>query len=113
SPGGQPSVNIPGIDLASVVPSAAGGPALASGAILPGTLTSALDDAGARSGLNAQLANIAVAGGLVAAHSVASNLTTGASSTVATATRTVNVDAVTVLDLGALLNALGIDLGKL
>ena len=113
TPGGQPSVAIPGLDLATVVPPTAGGPALATGALLPGTLTSALDDAGARSGLSAQLAKLALAGGLVSAQSAASNVTTAASSTVANATRSVKVDAVSVLDLGALLNALGIDLAKL
>src|SRR4051812_32939206 len=74
TPGGQPSVAIPGLDLATVVPATAGGPALAAGALLPGTLSSALDDAGARSGLSAQLAKLALAGGLVSAQSVASNV---------------------------------------
>src|SRR5204862_6445556 len=62
TPGGQPSVAIPGLDLGTVVPTAAGGPTLAAGKVLPGALTSALDDAGARSGLNAQLAKVALAG---------------------------------------------------
>lgn len=113
SPGGTGSVTSTVVDLSNpatgvVVPA----PVLA-GSVSPATLTSAVDADGARSSLANSLANVAAAGGLVSAQSVASTLATTASATRSNAGRVIGADSVAVLDFGALLDGLGLTLADL
>jgi hypothetical protein len=109
-PGGQPEVNATSLNLAAPgVPVPANIGNIISGTLNTANLKSAVDANGARSSLNESLNSLAVAGGLLGANAVSS--TSGADSAAAnsSSTRAVNVDAITVLDLGAVLDGLGID----
>jgi hypothetical protein len=113
-PGGSPEVTISSVDLANpggVVP--AGLPNVLGGTLNAGKLTSAVDAAGARSTLTESLTNLSVAGGLLNATGISSASGTDAASAASSSTRSAKVDAVTVLDLGALLDGLGIPLSSL
>jgi LPXTG-motif cell wall-anchored protein len=119
APGGVSPVTGPAINLASLVPTSvlsgllpvAG--ALVSGSLIPVGLTSSITDGVAKSGLNLNLADLGLVGGLVSVHAVDSTLGAAASSATADGSRLINVDAVSVLNLGALLKGLGIDLKNL
>ena len=112
SPGGQPSVAGPGLDLSSI-----GGVSLPvsllDGVLTPAALTSAVDTTGAHSALTSSLANISLVGGLVKAAGLESKLGTSAATANADGSRTIKAGAINVLDLGALLNGLGIPLAAL
>jgi hypothetical protein len=106
SPGGKPSVEVPGVTLPT--------PALvASGSIDPAKLTATLTDGTAASSLTAGVSNLGLLGGLVAAQGLSSTLGTHSASADSVSTRSVRVGAVTVLDLSALLSGLGIKLSDL
>lgn len=113
SPGGTSSVTSTLIDLSNPATGVAVPASVLSGAVAPATLTSAVDADGARSALENSLSNLAVAGGLVSAESVASTLSTTANATKANAGRLIGTDAVAVLDFGALLDGLGLTLADL
>src|SRR5688500_7320866 len=88
---------------------AAGVPAaVATGVPTPAKLCSAVDANGARSNLDTTLADLSVVGGLVTVDAVSSTMGAGSASTSADGSRAVSVDAVTVLDLGALLQGIGL-----
>ncbi len=86
---------------------------LSTGQILPAGLTAVVDDLGARGGLTAGLANLGLVAGLLSVDSVSLNGATDAASAATEAVQGVTVDAVTVLDLSALLSMLGISLTDL
>jgi hypothetical protein len=112
SPGGQPSVTGPGLNLSSI-----GGVALPvsllGGVLDPASLTSGVDANGAHSALNSSLSNISLVGGLIKAAGLESKLGTSAATADADGSRTIKAGAINVLDLGALLNGLGIPLAEL
>lgn len=85
----------------------------ATGVVTPAKLCSAVDTAGARSNLDTTLANLAAVGGLVSADSLRSTMGAASSADNAEGSRAVRVDAVSVLDLGALLQGLGLNLSDL
>lgn len=91
---------------------AALGPVL-SGNVDAGKVTASLTDGVAASGLNASLSDIKAVGGLVSLGSLKSTLESASSGATSTATRGASVSNVTVLDLGALLQGLGLPLGQL
>jgi hypothetical protein len=107
-PNGQGSANGLAVDLGTTL----GHPEIVSGTVSPASLTADLTQ-GAHSSVDVSLANLSLAGGLINAQSVASKLGTGAAADASSATRTVNIGAVSVLDLGALLKGLGINLADL
>ena len=97
------------IDLASVPQPAP----LLSGTVNAASLSSLVDSSGAHSTMNATLANVAVAAGIAKIDSASVDIGSIASSTQSSASRTVTVNGVTVLDLRALLQMVGLDLNKL
>ena len=80
---------------------------------LAATLSSIVDSAGARSGLDATLTNVGVAGGLLSIPSGGAGLDTNAASTSASASRLISIPSIEVLNLGAVLEALGLPLEAL
>ncbi|MEY2418577.1 MAG: hypothetical protein QOG90_1257 [Actinomycetota bacterium] len=112
TPGGQPSVAGPGLNLSSI-----GGVALPvsllGGVLDPASLTSGVDANGAHSALTSSLGDISLVGGLVKAAGLSSTLGTSAASSNADGSRTIKAGTINVLDLGALLNGLGIPLAEL
>ncbi len=115
TPGGSPESSLAGVDLTSgiaAIPGVAVPAAVATGS-LDATLRSVLDGATARSSMDAAISNLGLAGGLVSAEGLASTLATGAGAAQADGTRSVDVGAINVLDLGALLNGLGMILADL
>ena len=114
SPGGAGSVDGPGLNLGTL----AGlnlpvGPALLGGLLSPAKLTSAVDATGAKSGLTSGLGNVNLVGGLISATGLTSVLGTNAKGSVADGSRTMKAGSINVLDLGALLNGLGLPLENL
>ena len=106
SPGGQPSVEVPGVSLPT--------PALvASGTVDPAKLTATLTNGVAASSLSAGVSNLGLIGGLVSAQGLSSTLGTQSAQADSTSTRSVRVGTVTVLDLSAVLTGLGIKLSDL
>jgi hypothetical protein len=84
-----------------------------SGTIDAGKLTASLTNGIAASGLNASLSDIKAVGGLVSLGSLKSTLDSASSASASNATRGATVNDLTVLDLGALLQGLGLPLGEL
>ncbi|MBW3536266.1 MAG: hypothetical protein KY395_00665 [Actinobacteria bacterium] len=115
APGGPPEASLAGVDFASgiaAVPGVAVPASVATGTI-DATLRSLLDGNLAQSSMDAGVSNLGLAGGLVSAERMGSNLATGAAPAQADAARSVDVGAINVLDLGALLNGLGMTLSDL
>ena len=104
APGG--SSNVPAVSVPLSTPASTGSLDVAA-------LTASVTDAGAKSGLNSALNNLALAGGLVAVPNLTSTLGTDALTTAANGVRGVKADSITVLDLGALLDGLGLSLTDL
>jgi LPXTG-motif cell wall-anchored protein len=107
----SPSVNI-GSALGSALPSTpitglAG--SVLGGVLAPGSMTASITDGIAKSGLQLSLADLNLVGGLLNTHAVGSTLGASAAGTAADASRTLNVNAISVLNVGALLRGLGID----
>jgi len=118
TPGGQPEVKGSALDLSqggggSLLGALGGVGGLLGGQLVPTSLTSALDDKGARSTLDAALANLSVLNGIVSIKSVSNLLGTSAASPAATGDRSLKIDAISFLNLGDLLSGLGLDLGNL
>lgn len=107
-PSGQASVNGSAVNLGTTLTH----PEIVNGNVVPAVLKADLTN-GAHSTVDVGLTDLAVAGGLVSAKSIQSTLGTAAAADAASATRSVNIGAVSVLDLGALLNGLGIPLASL
>lgn len=119
TPGGNPDVKGSALDFAQssnsipLLGALGGVTGLLGGKLVPTSLTSALDDKGARSGLDAALANLSVLNGILSIKSVTNLLGTTAASPAATGTRAVGIDAISILNLGELLKGLGLDLVNL
>jgi hypothetical protein len=97
----------------SVSLSPAGLTSVIDGKVDLASLTSAVDANGARSSLSATLADLSLVGGLANVHAVSSALNTNAAPTASTGTRSIKIDALTVLNLGDLLKGLGINITDL
>lgn len=113
TPGGNPNVSGSALDL--------GGPSgllglplgLLGGSLIPTSLTSALDADGARSGLDAKLADLSLVSGLLKIVSVNNKMGTAAALPAANGTRALGIDAISLLSLGDLLAGLNLDLAEL
>jgi LPXTG-motif cell wall-anchored protein len=112
SPGGNGNVTGSALNFSSL-PLASLPLGILTGALDPSTLTSAVDTTGAHSGLSASLLNLGLVGGLLDVNSVSSTLGTLAGTAEANGAKGFDVGAVSVLNLGALLKGLGIDMTKL
>ncbi len=115
TPGGNPSVSGSAVDFASVNP---GVPlplpvGLLGGSLIPTALTSALDGTGAKSTLDAALTNLTALAGVLRVNSVSNKMSTSAALPNADAARGLVIDAITLLNLGDLLEGLGLDLAAL
>ena len=116
TPGGQASVSGSAVDFSSVNPSTPVGAlpvGLLGGALVPTSLTTALDDAGARGALDAALANLNILSGVLGVKSVGNTARAEAAYSGAQGNRSLAIDAITLLNLGELLNGLGLDLANL
>ena len=111
-PNGQGTVAGPGLNLSTIggvnVPAA-----VLSGVLSPAALTSSVANGTATSALTSSLGNISLVGGLIKAAGLESKLGTTAAAGAADGSRTIKAGAINVLDLGALLNGLGIPLAAL
>jgi len=115
TPGGQSEAALADVNLntaLSAIPGIALPASVASGSI-DATLRSALDGSAARSSMDAAISNLSLAGGLLSAGDLASRLATGSSAEQADGTRAVEVGTINVLDLGAMLDGLGLTLADL
>ncbi|HEX9682303.1 MAG TPA: hypothetical protein VGA13_04430 [Acidimicrobiales bacterium] len=81
---------------------------IASGSLNPASLSSIVDSAGARSSLQTALTQFRVAGALLGIDQVAVDTSTVAAPTGSDSTRVATADSFTVLELGALMEGLGI-----
>ena len=108
--GGQDSKTTSLLDL-STLPSPVSG--LLSGQINPATLSSIVSSDGAVSSLTSTLDNLALLGGVVKTSSASADLGSFAKSASANAGRSLGIDQLTALDLGGLLQLLGISLDQL
>lgn len=98
------------------VPAAAAFPTTApvlSGTVVPGVLSATLTNGVANSGMNTELANVNAVGGLASVASIKASLTSAAAGDNAAGQRSASITDVTVLDLGAVLQGLGIQLPNL
>ncbi|MGH3369135.1 MAG: hypothetical protein ACRDPR_03980 [Nocardioidaceae bacterium] len=108
SQGAEDRKNNLGIDLGSL-----GLTPVVDGQVVGGTLAALVDATGARSGMLTELTDLALVGGLVGVDSVDTVLGTNALKDYTQSGRGLNVDSVTALNLGALLDGLGIPLSNL
>ena len=113
TPGGNPAVNGSALDLASPGGLAGLPLGLLGGSLIPTSLTSALDGAGARTGLDSSLLNLSAVSGLLGIKSVSNKQGTSAAVQAAAGNRALSVDAISLLSLGDLLAGLNLDLAKL
>ena len=88
-------------------------PALVDGTLTPATLSALVDATGAKAGLLNNLADLSLGGGLATVDAVAADLATLATKDASTANRTLTVDTISGLNLGALLAGLGIPVADL
>lgn len=98
------------------IPAAASFPTTApilSGTVVPGVLSATLANGVANSGLNTELSNVNVVGGIASLASLKASLTSAATGDNSAGQRSASVTDVTVLDLGAVLQGLGIPLQNL
>jgi hypothetical protein len=85
-----------------------------AGTVQGGKLTAVLENGIASSGLNAEVVNLKdVVGGLLSVASAKATLASQAAPDNSNATRAASINDITVLDLSAVLQGLGIDLGSL
>jgi hypothetical protein len=84
-----------------------------SGSISPGMLTATLKDGVAASSLNAELADINAVGGLISLDSLKSTMGATSAGAASDSLRGASIKNLKVLDLGALLQGLGLPLGDL
>lgn len=121
-PGGQRKVSGSALDLANpggtLGAAASALPAAVPTGLLGGKvgiaeLSSLLENSVATSTLDTQLADLKVLFGALGVKSIDNTLGAKAAAPQADGTRTVKIDAITVLNLGELLKGLGIDLNKL
>ncbi|MGH9275267.1 MAG: hypothetical protein ACRDZU_11530 [Acidimicrobiales bacterium] len=112
STSGENATATPGVDLATLL-AAAPVPGLLTGVIDPVALRSVVDATGATSAADGAVRNLSVLGGLLQLGTATADLGSSALLTDAGATRGLSVDRIEVLDLTALLDALGISLADL
>lgn len=112
STSGEDATATPGVDLGALL-AGAPVPGLLSGVIDPVALRSVVDATGATSAADGAVRNLSVLGGLLQLGTASADLGSAALLTDAGATRGLSVDRVEVLDLTALLDALGISLADL
>jgi hypothetical protein len=98
-------------DKKSVTPALPNIPAFSGD--LSAVLSSIVDATGARSGLQAGLANVSVAGGLLSLPSAVAGASSSSVKTDATGSRNVEIPSIEVLNLAAVLDALGLSLPEL
>ena len=109
---GEQSQSTPAVDLGSLLAGTAV-PGLLSGTIDPVALRSVVDASGAASGASGAVRNLTVLGGLLSTGTADLSLGSTALVTDAGAIRGLQLDHLEVLNLGALLDALGISLTDL
>src|SRR5438309_1140828 len=110
STGASQSSNVPTISLTSPAVAALPAGALLNGSITPAVLTAAVDATGAKAGLNTTLKGLSVVSGLLSApQDITSNLGANALTGASDGTRGLNIPSLQVLNLGELLQGLGID----
>lgn len=113
-PGGDADVNNTPISLSVPgVPVPAGFGNVLTGTLSLAHLTSAVEAAAARSSLDASLTSLSVVGGLLNVDAVSSKSGTESVASSSSSSRSAAVDAITVLDLGAVLDGLGISISDL
>lgn len=114
-PGGDQVKEIPGASAAVALPATplTQAASVASIQVDPTRLTAGLAAGSAQSGLSGGVTSANLAGGLIALNGAKVNLSTISAPASAEAIRSVTLDNVVVLDLGALLKGLGIDLSAL
>lgn len=112
TPGGQPEVSISNVNLTQGIAGVALPGSVANGS-LDASLRSTLDDVAARASISAAVKDLQVAGGLLSVGNISSDLGSGAATDVADGVRSVKVGPVAVLDLGAVLDGLGMTLADL
>jgi hypothetical protein len=104
------SVSSTGAPVTKSVPTISLATPVSSGSIAPLSLSAVVDAAqGATSGLNSTLSNVTAAGGLLSVPSLTSSLGASAKPGDADGLRGVNVPSVQVLNLGAVLQGLGVN----
>lgn len=113
SPGARPEASQSAIDLAAPASGISIPASVISGQLAPATLKSAINESAASSSLSAALTKVSAGGGLLSANSIESLLGASSSADAAEATRTIKIDAVTLVDLGSLLEGIGIKLSDL
>lgn len=112
STSGENATATPGVDLASLL-AGVPVPGLLTGVIDPVALRSFVDATGATSAADGAVRNLSVLGGLLQLGTATADLGSSALLTDASAVRGLSVDRIEVLDLTALLDALGISLADL
>ena len=112
-PGGEATITTGSVNLSNPVTGVNIPPTVLSGTIGLAHLSSEAAATQAKSALSAALTNAAAGGGLVAVNGVTSGVNTAAGSTQSDAARSVKVDQVVVLDLGALLASIGLPITDL
>lgn len=109
-PGGEKEVTRGSVNLANPAKDVTLDSSVVSGTIGLASLSSTASPALAKSSLTTTLSNAVMAGALATVKGVTSSIGTSASTTASETTRAVTVDQVVVLDLGALLDGLGLSL---
>ena len=104
APGGTGSFTAPGHDLSTPV---------STGSVDPATLSAGVDASGAHSTIAASVSNLSIAGGLLAEPSVKVGIDTSSAPVAAASNQNLSLGPAAVLDIGALLKGLGLDLSKL
>lgn len=104
APGGSSTVPATAVPLTSPV---------SSGTLNLANLTAAVDQTGAKSALSSSLDQLDLVGGLLSLKGANSSQSTDALTAVSNGLRGITVDELTVLDLGALLDGLGLSLTDL
>ncbi|MGH9156182.1 MAG: hypothetical protein ACRD1K_10205 [Acidimicrobiales bacterium] len=105
TPGGKATDGAPGLKLGDLLPLG-----LLTGTLDVAKLTSVVDSAGARAGLDGVIGDLSAVGGLLSIKGLTTSLATTAGGGVADTVRGVKVEGIELLDLSSLLSGLGINL---
>lgn len=112
STGGEQSTKGPAVNLAK--PAGVTIPAGAvAGRVTPGAVSAIVSDAVAKATLGASVQDLSLVGGLVSAEDLTSSLASMSGSVDASGSRTLKAGEIVVLDLGALLAGIGLDVADL
>src|SRR5438105_10234077 len=104
APGAQTSRSTPAVPLSTPV---------STGSVDPATLSAAVDATGAHSTIAASVSNLSIVGGLLSEPTARVAIDTASAAAAAASSQNVTLGPVAVLDIGALLKGLGLDLSKL